>query len=153
MISRYEVFTESQIKIMPEHMIKHKFNRMEDMGMINQRSEGGIIPFEGFKSLVDGLNQLLNILLSQGELAIRSLKIETSRQRTLNGGEVVLSSIIVTLGSEEDALDYFTSAGGLLSTIGEAGFKVKCRDARIELVVSFPPLSETSDAKDRKSAS
>lgn len=109
--------------------------------------ERGTIPFEGLKSLVDDLNQLFNILLSQEELAIRSLRIEASRQRTLNEKEVVLTHITVAIESEEEVQDYLTSAGRLVATIREAGFNVKSREARLELVVPFPPLSETVEAQ------
>lgn len=103
-------------------------------------SKKGYIPLEGLKELVDGLNQLFDILFSQEEIVVRSISIETGRQKTLDDKIVFNASATVSLESE-DIQDYYSRA------LRDAGFKVNCREAFIEFVVSFKPLFETAKPK------
>jgi hypothetical protein len=102
--------------------------------------EENAIPFDSLKSLVEALNQLFNVLFSQENLLVRSLRVEVARQKTLNGKETILPSVTADLESDEPLKDYLDSTRRLVATIEEAGLKVSCHERRIQIEVSLKPV-------------
>ena len=134
MVSPYEVLTESQIRIMPEHMIEHKFNRREARRVEGQEPEGGVIPLEALKGLVDSLNRLFNTFVSRECFEVKSFRVKIRRQKLLTSfagkdsdraeEEHIYVSVVTTLESDEPVEEYMASAAELVSNIVEAGFEV-----------------------------
>jgi hypothetical protein len=88
--------------------------------------------------MVDGLNKLLGVILSKEELTLRDMRVEVSRQRTLDEKEIVPARVVVNLEFGEPTKDHFASLGELVAEIKEEGFKVSSQMERVEIEVSLP---------------
>jgi len=83
-------------------------------------------------------------LLSQEELTVKDLRVEVSRQRTLDEKEIIPIRVTADLEFGKSVQDNLASFEGLVADIKKAGFEVSCRIQKIEVEVSLPhvPLME-----------
>jgi hypothetical protein len=132
-----------------------------------QEPEGGVIPLEALKGLVDSLNRLFNIFVSRECFEVKSFRVKIRRQKLLTSfagkdsdraeEERVDVSVVATLESDEPAEEYMASAAELVSNIVEAGFEVSditiaLRPQEAGVEVTLPIISAKSmKYKDQKS--
>jgi hypothetical protein len=104
----------------------------------------GTIPFERLKGVVEALNRLFGIILSQERLTMRDLKVEVGRRtRLLDGKDVIPVDVTASLECWEHANESLEALEELEAAIEKAGFKVSHRVQKIEMEISLPHIQLT----------